>query len=274
MKAEVENPSGSDRHRHWTRLFPSQAVLLNPLVWALPVQAALLFWRLDLLDPWGDEWHTLITAPQPLSAITSSVAENIHPPFYFLLVHLWIQFPWPGTLLNQMRAMSALWGLVATIILYFLWLRREERRFQRIVLALWVLSPCLLLYARMARSYTLQLTLALLAIYAAVRWVEQLRNWRRLLAYAFSTAALLYTHYLPGLAILVSVSLTLLFRREPSLRTRVTCAVGSTILVALLYLPWLATMHSAVSNWVSSGEYRVGGVLTDQVVRIGYWFVS
>jgi len=246
----------------------------NPLFWALPIQAILFFWRLDLLEPWGDELFTLNAAPQSFEQIASIAGHNIHPPLYFDLLHFWIQSPWPGSMLEKMRAMSAIWGLLATVVFYVFWLRKEERPLQGMFLLFWTLSPCLLLYARMARSYTMQLTLALLAIYAAVRWVEQLRNWRRLLAYAFSIAALLYTHYLPGLAILVSVSLTLLFRREPSLRTRVTCAVGSTILVALLYLPWLATMHSAVSNWVSSGEYRVGGVLTDQVVRIGYWFVS
>ena len=49
-------------------------------------------------------------------------------------------------------------------------------------LALWVLSPCLLLHARMARSYSMQLALASLAIYTALQWAEQPRNLKRLLA--------------------------------------------------------------------------------------------
>jgi hypothetical protein len=64
------------------------SVRRNPLIWALPLQAALLFWRLDLLEPWGDEWFTLTTAPQPLTEIASIVAGNIHPPLYFLLRRL------------------------------------------------------------------------------------------------------------------------------------------------------------------------------------------
>jgi len=50
------------------------------------------------------------------------------------------------------------------------------------VLALWVLSPCLLLYARMARSYSMQLAVALLTIYAAFKWIERPQSGRWLLA--------------------------------------------------------------------------------------------
>src|SRR4029450_3220106 len=49
----------------------------NPLVWALPLQALLLLSNLDLLDPWGDEWVTLSTVPQPVTQVVSAVAENI-----------------------------------------------------------------------------------------------------------------------------------------------------------------------------------------------------
>src|SRR6516164_494934 len=66
----------------------------NPLVWALPLQAVLLLSVLDLLDPWGDEWFTVTTAPKPISQVVSTVAANVHPPLYFVLLHYWIQFPW------------------------------------------------------------------------------------------------------------------------------------------------------------------------------------
>lgn len=40
--------------------------------------------------------------------------------------------------------------MLVAIVVYFLWLRKEDARFQNMFLALWVLSPCLLLHARMA----------------------------------------------------------------------------------------------------------------------------
>src|SRR5262249_21329028 len=155
------------------------------------------------LDPWGDEWFGLTTASQTVSQVLSAVAQNIHPPLYFVLLHYWNQLPWTLSPLASMRAMSAVWALVATVIIYLLWLRQEAPRFQEKFLALWVLSPCLLLHARMVRSYSMQLALASLAIYTALHWAEQPGNWKRLLAYVASATALLYTHYLSGLAVAI-----------------------------------------------------------------------
>src|SRR5262249_13095757 len=81
-----------------------RSVLRNPLLWALPLQATLLLWSLDLLDPWGDEWFTLKTISQPVSQLVSTVAENIHPPLYFVLLHYWVQLPWTLSLVASTRA--------------------------------------------------------------------------------------------------------------------------------------------------------------------------
>ena len=114
---------------------------LNPLIWALPLQALLLLSNLDLLDLWSDEWFTLITVPKPISKVVSAVAGNIHPPLYYVLLHYWTQLPWTLSPIASMRAMSAVWALVATVVVYFLWLRQEGRPFQAKFLALWALSP-------------------------------------------------------------------------------------------------------------------------------------
>ena len=102
----------------------------NPLIWALPLQALLLLSNLDLLDPWADEWFDITTVPQPVSQVVSAVAGNVHPPLYFVLLHYWIQLPWPLSPVASMRAMSAVWALVATVVIYVLWLRPERPRFQ------------------------------------------------------------------------------------------------------------------------------------------------
>jgi hypothetical protein len=243
----------------------------SPLVWVLPLQAFLLFSNLDLLDPWNDEWFTITAVPQPVSQVVSTVAGNIHPPLYFVLLHYWIQLPSPLTPVAHMRAMSAVWALVATVIIYFLWLRRERNRFQQMFLALWVLSPCLLLHARMARSYSMVLALASLAIYTAPWWAEQPRNWKRLLAYVGSNAALLYTHYLAGLAVSGAVCITLLLQK------RFKLAAAQVALLAILYAPWLPVLGSVLRRWNWIGiphPYEGGNVISDQIVRLAYLFVS
>jgi hypothetical protein len=243
----------------------------NPLIWALPLQALLLLSNLDLLDPWNDEWFTLTTVPERFSNFVSAVAANIHPPLYFGLLHYWTQLPWTVSALASMRAMSAVWALVATVVIYVLWLRREGRRFQEMFLALWVLSPCLLLHARMARSYSMQLVLASLAIYTAPRWAEQPRNCKRLLAHIGSSAALLYTHYLSGLAVAAGVFVTFLLRK------RFKLAALQVALLAVLYAPWVPTLVAVLRRWNWIGipyPYEGGNVISDQIVRLAYLFFS
>jgi hypothetical protein len=247
------------------------SVQRNPLVWALPLQALLLLWNLDFLDPWGDEWFTIVTVPKPVNQVVSAVAGNVHPPLYFVLLHYWIQLPWTLSPVASMRAMSAVWALAATLVIYFLWLRQEGRPFQAKFLALWALSPCLLLHARMARSYSMQIALASLVVYSAPQWAEQPRNWKRLLAYIGSNIALLYTHYLSGLAISGAVCATFLFQK------RFKLAATQVVLLAILYSPWVPNLISVLRrlNWIGiPPAYEGGHVITDQIVRLAYLFVS
>jgi hypothetical protein len=246
-------------------------LLRNPLIWALPLQALLLLSNLDLLDPWGDELFTLAIVPQPVSEILSDVAENIHPPLYFVLLHYWSQLSWTLSSVASMRAMSAAWALIATVVIYFLWLRQEERPFQAKFLALWALSPCLLLHARMARSYSMQLALASLAIYSAPRWAEQPRNRKRFLAYIGSSIALLYTHYLSGLAVSGAVCVMFLLQK------RFKLAAVQVGLLGILYSPWVPILVSVLRRWNWIGippRYEGGSIISDQIVRLGYLFVS
>ena len=243
------------------------SVQRNPLVWALPLQALLLFSNLDLLDPWNDEWSTLRHVTRPLSQVVS--IDPMHPPLYFVLLHYWIQLPWTVSQLASTRAMSAAWALVATLVIYALWLRREGPRFQTMFLALWVLSPCLLLHARMARSYSMQVALAAVAIYTALQWAERPRNWKRLLAYAGSGAALLYTHYLSGLAVAAAVCVAFLLKK------RLTLAAAQVTLLAVLYAPWVPTFGSSLGHWTAAAQsYEGGNLISDQIVRLAYLFVS
>jgi hypothetical protein len=242
-------------------------VLRNPLLWALPLQALLLLSNLDLLDPWNDEWFTLTHVTQPLNQVVFT--DPMSPPLYYVLLHYWIQLPWSLSPLASMRAMSAVWTLVGTVVIYVLWLRREEPRFQAMFLALWVLSPCLLLHARMARSYSMQLALASLAILSAPQWAEQPRNWKRLFAYAGSSGALLYTHYLSGLAVAAGVFVTFMLKK------RFALAAAQVTLLAVLFAPWLPTLISSLGVWISSPQsYEGGNVVSDQIVRLAYLFFS
>jgi len=231
----------------------------------LALQAGLLFSNLGMLPLWSDELFTLHTVGRPLAAILATVAQDIHPPLYYLLLHLW-----PLHSLVALRAFSACWALAATVLLDLFWTARRRPWRRLSVLLLFALSPCLLLYARMARSYSMQTALFLLAASLLWRWLRL----RRGAVPAFAAClALLYTHYVPGLALLAAFALVALPRLGPR---RVAAFAGA---MALAYSPWLWTLAGALQRWGQAADffhqYRLtGSFWAEQLLKIGYGAVS
>ena len=102
-------------------------------------------------------------------------------------------------------------------------------------------------------------------------WAEQPRNWKRLLAYVVSSTALLYTHYLSGLAVAGGVCVTFLFQK------RFKFAAAQVTLLAVLYSLWVPTLVSVLHRLKWFGipyPYEGGSVISDQLVRLAYLLVS
>ena len=238
----------------------------------LPVQAVLLFSRAGMLTLWTDELSTLLDVSQPLPGLFQSALTDMHPPLYFLLVHFWIRLPLPGDTLDRVRMFSAVWTLIATIALDRLWLASWTAARRLAVLLLWCFSPLLLLYGRMARSYSMQAALSLIAIALAWRLLRQ-PDTRRMLASALAVVALLYTHFVPGLAIAIAFGIALLLKIDKRL------AVAWSGLIAVAYLPWVVQMGVALRRWTTApgvaGRYELtGGFATEHLLKIGYALVA
>src|SRR5512140_1385943 len=141
----------------------------HALPMCLLAQACLLLTCLDFLPVWGDEYFTLQAASQSLMGVLAThAAEKNNPPLHTLLVHFWLLTPWPAAASVAARALSVLFALGTTIAIDRLWLRQLGRFGRLWFLLLWTVSPCVLLYARMSRSYSLQLLLFSVAMGAAM----------------------------------------------------------------------------------------------------------
>ena len=241
----------------------------HPIAAFLPLQAALCFWNLGLLSPWMDEAETLMVVRLPVRQILHIASEDVHPPFYYLLVDAWQRLPLGLDWAVQARALSVIFALAATVAADRLWARRLGERGRIWFLALWSLSPCLLLYARMCRSYSLQLLVATVAAAFILRFAEQ-RSWKTGAALAAWLTAGLYTHYVPGLALLATANLVLLRKR------RVRDAMVIDALVALAYLPWMGSLAASLGSWgTRTGTYMVtGAILSEIPLKLAFWAVS
>jgi hypothetical protein len=238
------------------------------LALALFVQILLLAPHLDLLPLWDDERYTLQTADRPLAGIVRAVQVDVHPPLYYVLVREWLRLPLPGEPLERARALSVLLALAATVLFDRLWLRRLDFHRRALFLGLWVTSPCLVLYARMARSYTFQILLAVVAIGLARDWLRDPRNRRLEAGYVLAAVVLLYSHYLPGLAVVGAVAALSGWRRE-WIRWR---ALGW---IALAYLPWIATLYQTAGMVAAAKPYWLGANwIVENTLKLGYVFVA
>src|SRR5581483_4020080 len=240
------------------------------LLLCLIAQAALLTHRLELLPMWGDELFTLYAANTTVPRMIDMVSGDVHPPLYFLLAHCWIRLM-PGDPLARLRLLSVAFTLLATVALDRLWLKHAPPRVRGWCLALWTVSACLLLYSRMARSYSLQVLGFVVVGWAAWRWKQEFPSWARLLICTAAVSALLYTHYVPGVAAWAGVNLLLLrqARRYPRL-----WRIGNGLVLAS-YLPWL-TLTSMFSAWRSRPRLLLiaGNPIAETGIKLGYGIFS
>jgi len=242
------------------------------LILCLIVQAVLMTNRLDLLPMWNDELFTVRAARLPISAMLQMVRGDVHPPLYFLLAHYWIRIAPGGESLAQLRLLSVVFALLATIALDRLWLKEASARVHVWCLALWILSACLLLYSCMARSYSLQVLGFVVVCWAAWRWNDEFASWKRLLIWAGSLTVLLYTHYVPGIAAWAGANLMLL---RPG-RKRPGRLLAGNLIVLAAYTPWLMTLVSVLAVWRAKPGLLLltGNSVLESVVKLAYWVFS
>ena len=262
----------ADQHSSWSGPWAQRLLLPGFLL----LQASLLFHRLDLLDAWGDEIFTLRVIGFPWNEIPGILYRDIHPPLYYALAKAWVQLGWTGDLVVQVRALSAVFCLVSTVLIYFLWLRRTSFSTRVWFLALWTLSPTLLMCSRMARSYSLQLAVSVVALCWAWKLIQRPKSLRAAFWHGFGCALLLWVHYLPGIAITAAAGLVLasgwLQQKE---RERVRSLLFALLVTTVLYAPWLPTLARAVSQVPRREVYSLAqGYVLETFVKLVYWFTS
>lgn len=257
------------------RELSGRADALRTLLIFTVLQAFLLTVNLHLLPMWGDEASTLSCAPLPVSGILQFVRSDIHPPLYFLLAHAWLKMTWFSDPLVALRLLSALYAVAATILLDRLWLKKTPAETRQWILQLWAFSPCLLLFGRMARSYSLQVLLTIVAIWALLRFVENYASWKRLVLLAASLTALLYTHYLPGLAVWGGANVLLLMRLRSDRGAFWRMWLLPNALVAAAYAPWMVTLTAVLPRWHDKDLYSLtGNPWMEAALKFAYGFYS
>ncbi|TSC75611.1 MAG: membrane protein of unknown function [Parcubacteria group bacterium Gr01-1014_31] len=225
-----------------------------PLVIAL-ASGVLLLVALLPLPYWLDEGASIFFVTRPLPEVTRYVANDIHPPLYFWLLHFWVWIvgthPAATALLSLGTYAVALWYLFRLARLLY------DRRTASITLLLCCSSFLLTYYATETRMYTLVLAAAMGAyyyLYASVRRPERLSLWVGCFLW---NAVGVYTHYFYWLAVIAQTA----FLGWQALRgQRRLLRRWGWLLTALVvaFIPWVPTMVARLTDKIGQLEWMQG----------------
>jgi hypothetical protein len=222
------------------------------LIAALLVGFALRLYQLGAESLWYDETVSVYLAGLPPAQLIAHTAGDIHPPGYYLLLHLWNRLA-HATLAHGLEFLPA-WvsvsmGMVILALLTPISVHLFDRRVALVAVWLAAINPFHLWYSQEVRMYTLAAALGLLCLWATLRWFDhRLKKGgaRWLGVYVLAAAAGLYTLYYFTFALigLTFIALLLWLRQRRGFKGWLFAQFA----VAALYLPWLSILWRQASD--------------------------
>lgn len=234
---------------------------------------------------WHDEGNSYVQATRSFSAIADNAARDIHPPGYYWLLSIWRCLS--GDSEFALRALSAFASVLSVAFTYALG-KRLTSKWVGLTAALFVaLNTFSIYYAQEARMY------ALLTMWgSASMWVfagfilhtrQKNRSRRRYVGYALLlgivNAAGLYTQYAFPFVMISQGILFLLWAwslfasGKNNLKGDILPLFGwyvaANILTIALYLPWISTAWTQITNWPNTGESIPTAQAISQIIA---WF--
>ena len=232
------------------RLWQSWSILL-----LLGVGLGLRLGRIEWQPLWADEGYSIYFATESLSRMLWLTAQDIHPPLYYTLLHLWTRVTTPEPFFLRFLAV----GLAFPALLFITVLARLlfPNRFRITLIALLLLTcnPLHLYYSQEVRMYGIAMSLTLASTVCLVQAVTKATTHRRRwwAGYVLATTAALYTLYYTVFLFLAH-AFWLIWQRRGSWR-KLTPLLWADGLIALLYAPWFFYVLSALTAYV---EDKVG----------------
>lgn len=219
--------------------------LLPVLLLALLLGAGLRFWQLDAESFWLDEVTSILLARSDIPTLIRATAQDIHPPVYYVLLHLWLRL---GEGEFMARALSALVGVISIALIYRLGASLFGNGAGATSALLLAASPLHIWYAQETRMYILVTLWTLAGSYWLWRALQRGRWWQWL-AYALCMALGLYTHY-HAIFVLLFQNLFVAFCWLCSHDRRQLARIWllADAVIALLFLPWLPVLVHQVAQ--------------------------
>ena len=202
----------------------------------------MLVWGLGDRSLWCDEIFTADVAGYSPAQTIATVAADIHPPLYFLLIGVCTKLF--GTSEFALRFPSVFSAAAGLCLTWQLGKRTIGIKSARVGMIFLASSPLFIEFSRMARYYSTVLMLGVLATLLFVSaWQDD--RWWKWLAYGFVCALSLYTFYLSFAAILGHGLALLLSRR---VNRQLGKWLASATAAVVVFIPFLAILARQMSH--------------------------
>ena len=242
---------------------------LVPLAVAAVVVAGVVLRFVQRSPLWLDEALSVNIARLPLGDMFEALRHDGHPPFYYLLLHGWMEVFGESDF-----AVRALSGVFAVATLPLAWIaggRLAGRAGARWALVVVALSPYAIRYATEARMYSLVMLLVLVGYLVLSDALVDPRPWR-LAALALISGLLLLSHYWT-FYLLAATGLVLAARwwRRPPERARTGRVMLAMAGGGLLFLPWLpGFLYQSANTGTPWGEpFRPTAIVVTTLMDMG-----
>jgi uncharacterized membrane protein len=189
-----------------------------------------------------------------------------HPPLYFLMARGWMQ--WFGSSIWASRLLPVLLSLLGLVGMYGLGLELFGSPLVALcATALLAISPFDVLFAQVARQYSLLSAMVILSSWALLRALRLSTGWTWGV-YAFSLAVGLYTQPFFGLT-LAAQGVYGVFRI--GFRRALLPLIGSMAWAIILYAPWIGVMIANFQRALDTTSWASGASL---VYFLKLWTLS
>jgi uncharacterized membrane protein len=135
----------------------------------LALGKAVYFHRLASTSLWNDEGFSYLVAAGGVRDMLTWLEADTHPPLYYLALVGWLDL---GRDVFTLRSLSAAASIVALAFTYFSAREVLGRGAALLAMALFALSPHVLMWAQKARPYALQTMLVAIALWGFLRVIE------------------------------------------------------------------------------------------------------
>jgi len=223
------------------------------------------------------------TNSNPHTVITRLMSESNHPPFYFVLTHLWLKFINIGDILWRGRSLSALFGVVTIPAMFaFALFTFRSLLVANIAAALMAVSPYGIYLAQEARHYTLTILwiiASLTCLIAATRCLENKKNlpvWVGLVWVMVNSLGIA-THYFFSLVLcvetLVMGGFWLRDFRLTGYWLRIFAVAMGTAIGCLVWLPVIfGISEQELTDWIET-SYSLNEIWTP-IPRLLAWWIT